>query len=213
MAKVKLALIDDHKIVRDGLKALLRNMDMFEIVAEGDNGHEAVEMADNPDIDVFLMDVAMPLLNGLDATEKIVAKRPDARIIILSMHATDDYVRRALSRGASGYMIKNMVPSELEQGVLKVAAGGVYLSPSIKLRIGHPESPSHAAEVESLTARQRDILLALADGMSTREMAESLSISAKTVETHRSQLMQKLNIFDVPGLVKFAIRHGMVSVD
>lgn len=212
MPRVRLALIDDHKIIRDGLKALLSTLDSCEVVAEGNDGHDAVALADDPDIDVFVMDIAMPGLTGLDATEQIVAKRPDARIIVLSMHA-DEYVTQAMSRGVRGYMIKNLAPDELEAAILKVAAGGTYLSPSLRARNSESRPSSEAEAVRLLTKRQREILTAMANGRSTRDIAEFLAISIKTVETHRSQLMQKLDIHDVPGLVKFAVRHGLVSLE
>lgn len=215
MPKTRLALIDDHQIVRDGLKAILQKLDNCEVVAEGGSGEDALELARNADIQVFLMDIAMPGMSGIEAAARICELRPDARIIMLSMHATGEYVRRALNSGASGYMLKNMAPSELARAIDRVAAGGRYLSPDIANAL---EEATQAIEDESgglsaLTARQQEILRLLAEGMSTKDIAGLLSISAKTVETHRSQLMQKLEIYDVPGLVKYAIRHGLVRLD
>jgi len=211
MAKTRLALIDDHQIVRDGLKALLQDLDHCEVIAEGGSGEDAISLADNPDIQVFLMDIAMPGVSGLDAAAHINKSRPDIKTIILSMHATGEYVRRALNCGAAGYMLKNMAPSELERAIRIVAAGGQYLSPALGDVMA--ENIDVSGSLSSLTNRQREILRLLAEGMSTRDIAELLSISAKTVETHRSQLMQKLDIFDVPGLVKYAIRNGLASID
>lgn len=215
MPKTRLALIDDHQIVRDGLKALLGNIADCEVVAEGGSGEDALELAAGDSIDVFLMDIAMPGMSGLDAAQQITASRPDARIIILSMHATAEYVRRALDCGAAGYMLKNMAPNELEQAIRKVVGGGQYLSPAIAdvLNEASPAGDATTEGMACLTSRQKEILRLLAEGMSTRDIASLLSISAKTVETHRSQLMQKLEIYDVPGLVKYAIRHGLVSID
>ncbi len=215
MPKTRLALIDDHQIVRDGLKAILQKLDNCEVVAEGGSGEDALELARNADIQVFLMDIAMPGMSGIEAAARIRELRPDARIIMLSMHATGEYVRRALNSGASGYMLKNMAPSELARAIDRVAAGGRYLSPDIANAL---EEATQAIEDESgglsaLTARQQEILRLLAEGMSTKDIAGLLSISAKTVETHRSQLMQKLEIYDVPGLVKYAIRHGLVRLE
>lgn len=212
MPRVRLALIDDHKIVRDGLKALLSTLDSCAVVAEGGDGHDAVALADDPEIDVFLMDIAMPGLHGLEAIERIVAKRPDARIIILSMHATEDYVRQAMSRGARGYVLKSAAPEELERAIVAVSAGGEYLGSSVSVE---PEDTpaGRTGAVELLTQRQREVLTALADGRTTREIARQLAISVKTVETHRGQLMEKLDIHDVPGLVRFAVRHGLVTVE
>lgn len=214
MPKVRLALIDDHQIVRDGLKALLSKLEHCEVIAEGGCGEDAVELAKNPAIEIFLMDIAMPGMSGIDAAALICEVRPDARIIMLSMHATGEYVRRAMDSGASGYMLKNMAPSELEKAINKVANGGRYLSPAIADSLTEVQSgDSISSELDSLSSRQREILRLLAEGMSTRDIADRLSISAKTVESHRSQLMQKLDIYDVPGLVKFAVRHGLVSVE
>jgi len=215
MPKTRLALVDDHQIVRDGLKALLDRVDNCEVVAEAGSGDEAVGLARDAAIDIYLMDIAMPGMSGLEAAARIRELQPDARIIMLSMHATGEYVRRAMATGASGYMLKNMAPDELASAIAKVAAGGRYLSPAIADAL--EESAASDADatggLAALSARQREILKLLAEGMSTRDIASLLTISAKTVETHRSQLMQKLEIYDVPGLVRYAIRHGLVGMD
>jgi len=215
MPKTRLALVDDHQIVRDGLKALLERMDNCEVVAEAGSGDEAIGLADDATIDLYLMDIAMPGMSGLEAAARIRELRPDARIIMLSMHATGEYVRRAMASGASGYMLKNMAPNELAQAIGKVSAGGRYLSPAIADALEQSASGDAEAtgSLAALSARQREILKLLAEGMSTRDIASMLAISVKTVETHRSQLMQKLEIYDVPGLVRYAIRHGLVGMD
>lgn len=212
---IRLALIDDHKIVRDGLKALLADIDGMRVVAEGSNGHEAIAiaLAENPEIDVFLMDIAMPGVDGLDATRRITEKKPGARIIVLSMHATTDYVSSAISRGARGYMVKSMAADELERAIRTVFNGGEYISPTLQHAPGSVQDAAAADDVDQLTARQREILLALVDGLTTAQIAGRLRISSKTVEAHRSQLMQRLAIHDVPGLVRFAIRHRLVSAE
>lgn len=210
---IRLALIDDHKIVRDGLKALLADIDGMQVVAEGSNGHDAIAMAEDPGIDVFLMDIAMPGVDGLDATRRIIEKKPGARIIVLSMHATADYISSAISRGARGYMVKNMSADELERAIRKVFSGGDYITPSLQQTTGASQAPASTDDVEQLTARQREILLALVDGLTTTQIADRLRISNKTVEAHRSQLMKRLAIHDVPGLVRFAIRHRLVSAE
>lgn len=209
---IRLALIDDHKIVRDGLKALLVDINGMQVVAEGSNGNDAIAMAEDPGIDVFLMDIAMPVVDGLDATRRIVEIKPDARIIVLSMHATADYISSAISRGARGYMVKNMAADELERAIRKVYGGGEYISPALKAP-GALQDAASTGDAEQLTARQREILLALVDGLTTAQIAARLRISTKTVEAHRSQLMQRLGIHDVPGLVRFAIRHRLVSAE
>lgn len=215
MPKIRVALVDDHQLVRDGIKALLRSTSDIEVVAEASDGREAVGLADKTEFDVLIMDIAMSGLNGLDATKRIVDKDPKARIIILSMYDSEEYVVRSMHCGARGYLVKDMAPTELELAIRKVAAGGVYLSPAIgdAMRLQLLKQSPGADSVEFLTSRQREILQAIAEGLSTRDIAETLSISPKTVETHRSQLMQKLDIYDVPGLVRYAIRNGLISVD
>ncbi len=212
---IRLALIDDHKIVRDGLKALLDDIDGMQVVAEGNNGNDAIAiaLADDQETDVFLMDIAMPGVDGLEATRRIIEKKPDTRIIVLSMHATADYMSSAIARGARGYMVKNMAADELERAIRKVFSGGEYITPSLLQAPGTSQAATSSDDVEQLTARQREILLALVDGLTTAQIAARLRISAKTVEAHRSQLMQRLAIHDVPGLVRFAIRHRLVSAE
>lgn len=212
---IRLALIDDHKIVRDGLKALLDDIDGMQVVAEGSNGYDAIAiaLAEDQETDVFLMDIAMPGVDGLEATRRIIEKKPGARIIVLSMHATVDYMSSAIARGARGYMVKNMAADELERAIRKVFSGGEYITPSLLQAPGASPAAASSDDVEQLTARQREILLALVDGLTTAQIAARLRISAKTVEAHRSQLMQRLAIHDVPGLVRFAIRHRLVSAE
>ncbi|MDH5215492.1 MAG: response regulator transcription factor [Gammaproteobacteria bacterium] len=214
MPKIRVALVDDHQLVRDGIKALLRSTGDIDVVAEAGDGREAIALADKAEIDVLIMDIAMAGLNGLDATKRIVDKNPKARIIILSMYDSEEYVVRSMHSGARGYLVKNMAPKELELAIRKVASGGVYLSPAIgdAMRSQLLKQAPASGSIDALTPRQREILQAVAEGLSTRAIADLLSISPKTVETHRSQLMQKLDIHDVPGLVRYAIRHGLISV-
>jgi DNA-binding NarL/FixJ family response regulator len=215
MSKIRVALVDDHQLVRDGIKSLLKSTGDIEVIAEASDGREAVGIFEKNDIDVLIMDISMSGLNGLDATKKIVEKNPDAKVIILSMYDSEEYVVRAMHSGARGYLVKNMAPKELELAIRKVASSGVYLSPAIgdAMRLQLLKQSPAATGIEILTLRQREILQAIAEGKSTRDIADTLSISPKTVETHRSQLMQKLDIRDVPGLVRYAIRHGLISVD
>lgn len=215
MPKIRVALVDDHQLVRDGIKALLRATTDIDVVAEASNGREAIRLVEKTDIDVLVMDIAMSGLNGLDATKKIVDRNPAARVVILSMYDSEDYVVRSMHSGARGYLIKNMAPKELELAIRKVAAGGVYLSPAIgdAMRLQLLKQSPAGSGIDILTSRQREILQLIAEGISTRDIADTLSISPKTVETHRSQLMQKLDIHDVPGLVRYAIRHGLIGVD
>ena len=215
MTKIRIALVDDHQIVRDGLSALLAPIEDMDVVAQASSGREAVTLARKNSVDVFVMDIAMSDLNGLEATQRIVAADATAKIVMLSMHAGEEYVVRSMQNGARGYLVKNAAPEELEAAIRKVASGGVYLSPSIGDTMrAHILNKSHASQTqEALTSRQREILQAIAEGTSTRGIAEKLCISPKTVETHRSQIMSKLNINNVPGLVRYAIRHGIIDVD
>lgn len=215
MSSIRIALVDDHQIVRDGLSALLGPIKDIDVVAQAASGREAVVLARNKSVDVIIMDIAMSDLNGLEATKRIVAANPAAKIIMLSMHSSEEYVVRSLQYGASGYLLKNAAPEELEAAIRKVASGGTYLSPLIgdTMRT-HILSKSDVSQFQDvLTSRQLEILQAIAEGTRTRDIAEKLCISPKTVETHRSQIMQKLNIDNVPGLVRYAIRHGIITVD
>jgi DNA-binding NarL/FixJ family response regulator len=215
MPKIRVALVDDHQLVRDGIKALLKSTQDIDVVGEASNGREAIELMGKLEIDVLIMDIAMSGLNGIDASQRIVDRFPDARIIMLSMYDSEEYVVRSMRSGARGYLVKNMAPVELELAIRKVASGGVYLSPEIgdTMRLQLLRKTSDSESIDILSSRQREILQAIAEGRTTREIADLLSISPKTVETHRSQLMQKLEIRDVPGLVRYAIRHGPISVD
>ncbi|HNP65798.1 MAG TPA: response regulator transcription factor [Woeseiaceae bacterium] len=215
MSSIRIALVDDHQIVRDGLSALLAPLRDIEVVAQAGSGREAVILARKDVAEVFIMDIAMSDLNGLEATKRITAANPGAKVIMLSMHASEEYVVRSLQNGARGYLVKNAAPEELEAAIRKVASGGVYLSPSIgdTMRTHILSKTAETKSQDILTSRQREILQAIAEGTSTRDIAEKLCISPKTVETHRSQIMQKLNINNVPGLVRYAIRHGIITVD
>ncbi|NNC77132.1 MAG: response regulator transcription factor, partial [Woeseiaceae bacterium] len=206
MSKIKIALVDDHQLVRDGLKSMLSFFSDIEVVGEASDGRGAIELMRNADIDVMIMDIAMTGLNGLDATQRIVDKDPDAKILILSMYDSEEYIARSMQNGARGYMLKNAAPEEFEIAVRKVASGAIYLSPEIgdQMRRHLMQQKSSTDSLEILSSRQREILQAIAEGRSTREIAELLSISPKTVETHRGHLMQKLNIHEIAGLVRYA---------
>ncbi len=214
MTPIRVLLADDHTLVRAGLRSLLSRAEGVEIVAEAADGREAVELAAAHRPDVVLMDLQMPGLGGLEATAEIAARAPAARVIVVSMHDTEDYVLRALRAGAVGYLLKDGSPSELEQAVRTVAAGGRYLSPVVSghLIAGLTRTPAPAA-ADPLTPRQREVLRLVAEGLSTKQIARQLGISPKTVEAHRSQLMNALDIHDIAGLVRYAIRIGLVKPD
>lgn len=213
MSTLRVLLADDHELVRAGLRALLRELPGVEVVGETGDGREAVERVRVLRPDVVLMDISMGGLNGLEATARIAAEVPGTRVIILSMHASDEYVRQALRAGASGYLIKNAATAELALALKAVAGGQVYLSPAVARPVvdDYLGARGTGDALAALTARQREILTLIAGGQSTKQIAALLGVSVKTVETHRTQLMDRLAIRDIPGLVRFAIRHGLVS--
>jgi DNA-binding NarL/FixJ family response regulator len=212
---IRVVLADDHPIVRAGIREGLKELPGVEIVGEASDGREAVDLVKSARPDVVFMDISMPALNGLEATERIIKAFPEVRVIILSRHENEEYYWRALKVGASGYLLKNAVMSELKAALERVAGGEIYLSREISNRlrkqlplhqIAHARNP-----VEQLTGRQREILQLIAEGQTTKAIAITLKLSAKTVEYHRAKLMERLNIFDIPGLVRFAVRTGLVS--
>jgi DNA-binding NarL/FixJ family response regulator len=216
MKPIRVLLADNHTLIRAGLRSLLETMPDVHVVAEASDGREALSLIEAHQPDVVLMDVAMPEMNGLEATARIAKAFPHTQVIMLSMHANEEYVMQALQAGAMGYVLKDAGVGELELALKSVSQGEAYLSPAVSKhvisnyvrRAGGEASPhSH------LTPRQREILQLLAQGLSTKEIATRLVISIKTVETHRAQIMERLGIHDVPGLVRYAIRTGLVTPD
>jgi DNA-binding NarL/FixJ family response regulator len=214
---IRVLLVDDHDLVRAGIRALLQNLGGFEIVAEAGNGRDALRLIEPHRPDVVLMDIIMPDLNGLDATARIAAASPAVRVLILSMNSGEEYVLQALRAGAAGYLLKNVTPGELEMAIRSVARGETYLSPAVSRHVidayVQRVGGESAGPLQRLTPRQREVLQLIAEGHSTKEMARKLGISVKTVEMHRAQLMAELDIHDVAGLVRYAIRTGLVSAD
>jgi DNA-binding NarL/FixJ family response regulator len=216
MNMTRVLLADDHALVRAGIRSLLEKMPGVEVVAEASTGREALEMVKAKLPSLVLMDIAMAELGGLEALPRITKDFPDVKVVILSAHANEEYVIRALRSGAAGYMLKDAATAELELAIRSVTEDKTYLSPSISRtvidsyleRVGGRLSP-----LEQLTPRQREILRSIAEGRNTKEIASDLDISVKTVESHRLQLMERLNIHDIPGLVRYAIRNGLVSLE
>lgn len=214
MSHIRILLVEDHALVRAGMKALLQKIEGTEVVADMGDGLEAVKyvQADTPDL--ILMDIAMPGLNGLDATARIVKESPTTRVILLSMHANEEYLQQALQVGASGYLLKGAELAELELAIRTVAKGERYLTSAVAkyaIEAYREKTEGPVGPLAKLSMRQREILQLIAEGQTTKDIAQRLSLSVKTVETHRSQLMERLEIHDVPGLVRFAIRVGLIQ--
>jgi DNA-binding NarL/FixJ family response regulator len=216
MNTTRVLLADDHALVRAGIRALIEKIPNVEVVGEAGTGRNALELVISKLPILVLMDIAMAELGGLEALPRITKDFPGVKVIILSAHANEEYVIRALRSGAAGYMLKDAATAELELAIRSVTADKTYLSPSISRtvinsyleRVGGQLSP-----IEQLTPRQREILQLLAEGSNTKEIASDLDISVKTVESHRLQLMDRLDIHDVPGLVRYAVRSGLVSAE
>lgn len=214
---IRVLLAEDHTIVREGLRALLSGRGDIEVVDEVDNGRAAVEAAARHRPDVIVMDLGMPELNGVDATRAIRQAQPDTQVLILSMHSGEEYVRPAIRAGASGYLLKGSGLGDLVQAIEALARGEAFFSPAIakillqesrRIDSGVEDPPS-----DGLTNRERQVLKMVAEGRSSPEIAELLSLSVKTVEGHRSRIMAKLETHNVAGMVRHAIKIGLVSAD
>jgi DNA-binding NarL/FixJ family response regulator len=210
--KIRVMLADDHDLVRAGVRSLLEKMTDIEVVAEAGDGHQALELTKKLLPDVVLMDVAIPGLNGLEALARITKEFPAVKVIILSMHANEEYVLQALRAGACGYLVKDAAVAELELAVRAVTRGETHLSSRISKRViaNYLERMGEGPLREELTPRQREIVQLIAEGKSTKDIAFLLKISVKTVEAHRAQLMARLGIHEVVGLVRYAMRMGLV---
>ncbi len=214
---MRVLIADDHTIVRNGLCAILRQAGTIEVVGEASDGRDAVEMTRRLDPDVVLIDVSMPVLNGVDATRLIKRVSPRTKVIALSMHSDRRYVLAMLAAGASGYLLKIAAAEELIRAVTTVGSGEKYLSPAIaEIVIDSATRPKEPAPPESpcseLTTREREVLQLIAEGASSKEIAQKLSIAVSTVETHRRQIGEKLNLRSVAELTKYAIRAGLTSI-
>ena len=212
---IRVILADDHTLVRAGIRSLLEKSPEILVVAEANEGRELLELLQTHEVDLVLMDIAMPGLNGLEATARISREFPKVRVIMLSMHQNEEYFWQALKAGASGYLLKKAATVELEAAVKQVMAGETYLSREIATRLSKrmPLTQLSRAKspLESLTERQREILQLIAEGETTKAIALLLKLSPKTVEYHRAELMSRLGIYDVPGLVRFAMQVGLIN--
>jgi DNA-binding NarL/FixJ family response regulator len=212
--RISVLLVDDHTLVRKGIGLLIDRMEGIEVVGEAANGFEAVELTKSLRPDVVLMDIFMSRQNGLEATRRITNEVPTSKILMLSVDPDEACVHEAFSAGASGYLVKDAAVAELEEAI-RSPRNNFYLSKGVSgeiLKITSSENVKRSP-LEKLTPRQREILQLIAEGESTKEIGGLLSISTKTVETHRTQLMERLDIHDVPGLVRFAFRVGLISKD
>lgn len=210
---MRVVLADDHRLVRAGIRSLLEGLDGVSVVGEADNAEDALRLLAETQADLLLTDIAMAGINGLELLRRARAVHPALRVIVLSMHASNDYVSEALRAGATGYLLKDAAAGELRGAVEAVAAGGTYLSPALSARLIESTGGKLSSPLEALTPRQIEILRGIAAGQTTKEIAWQLSISVKTVETHRAQIMERLGIRDVAGLTRFALRMGLVSSD
>jgi DNA-binding NarL/FixJ family response regulator len=213
---VRVLVADDHALFRAGIRKLLQSFAGIEVVGEAADGHEAVHLSATQRPDVLLMDIGMPGLNGVEAAARLTREGARPRVIILSMHTGEDHVLRAIRAGAAGYLLKDADPAQLEAAVRAVARGEIYLSPAVSRyvvedyvrRAGGDRSP-----LDRLTSRQREVLQLIAEGNTTKAIATRLGLSMKTVETHRAQLMERLEARDVAALVRLAIRVGLVEAE
>jgi DNA-binding NarL/FixJ family response regulator len=204
-------LAEDAALVRAGFRALLAKMPDVTVVAEAADGREALKLARAHHPDVVLMDLRMPGMSGLEATQRIVRELPEARVVIVSMHDNEEYVWQAMRSGAAGYVLKDSSPSDLRYALQTVMKGQTYLSPSLAARLeAYVRRVGDLSPLERLTPRQREILQLIAEGHTNREMAKVLGISIKTVDTHRRLLMETLDLHDVAALVRFAVRVGLI---
>jgi two-component system response regulator NreC len=214
---IRILLADDHKITREGLCSLLEKQQDMDVVAEAENGRTAVRLAHELLPDVVIMDVTMPDLNGVEAARQIVGRFPNVKVIALSMHSDSLFVTEMLRSGASGYLLKDCAFDELARAIRTVASGKTYLSPSISGVVVedylHRLTKTNFSSSEILTDREREVLQLMAEGKSTKQIALKLSISVKTVETHRRQIMNRLDIHTVAELTKYAIRKGLTGLE
>ncbi len=213
-APIRVLLVDDHTLVRTAMRALLSAMPHVEVVAEASSGEEALELVARERPDIVLMDIAMKGMTGLEATERMHARHPEVKIVILSMHSGEEYVLRAVRAGALGYLVKDAAMAELELALRTVVRGESWFSPSVSRVVARGRSQGDAPAIpDALTSRQREVLALMAQGRSTKAIAHELGLSVKTVETHRAQIMERLAIRDLAGLVRYALRTGLVPPD
>lgn len=209
----RIAIADDHQIVLDGLKSLIREYSDFELIADANNGQQLLKLVNTLKIDLVLMDIDMPIMNGIQATQELKKTHPHVKVLILSMHNEKGVIQKVMEAGADGYMLKNSDHLELLDAVRKVASGQKYFSSDVTLTLLNPTSVQNIDEdkiVQDLTEREIEILKLIAEGFSNKEIGEKLFISHRTVDTHRTNLMKKLDVHNIAGIIKFAIKNKLV---
>lgn len=218
---IKVVLVDDHAIVRDGLKSMLANQMDIEVVGEAQDGREALEVVRSMQPDVVVMDIAMREFNGIEATRAIVGEHHGVRVVALSMHSESRYISEMLAAGATGYLLKDCAFNELATAIRTVFEGRTFVSPAVAevvmddyvRRVAGMPQESGASSGRALSPREREVLQLIGGGLSTKEMAARLGLSVKTIETHRRQVMEKLGIYNIAGLIKYAVREGLATLE
>jgi DNA-binding NarL/FixJ family response regulator len=215
MSKIRILLADDHTVMRAGLRLLLERQPDMAVVGEAEDGRRTVELADTEKPDVIVMDIAMPSLNGIEATRQIAAKRPETAVVILSMHSDESYIMRALKAGAKAYLLKDSAEADLIRAVHAVREGKSFFSPAVSKMlledyVRQLEQRGEEDSYELLTSREREILQLLAEGRSNKDVANMLNLSLYTIETHRSHILQKLGLHTIPDLILYAVRKGII---
>jgi len=226
METIKLLLVDDHEVVRTGLRSFLETQPGFEVIAEANNGLEALEQAKKTQPDIVLMDITMPDMDGLEATERLKKIHPECQVLVLTVHTDKQYFLKMLEAGASGYVTKQAAADELTAAIRAVAAGHVYLQPALARWLLNdyqrlvknvtpvsPEKNKHAVDLDILSERERQVLELVGEGLNNNDIGQQLGLSPKTIARHRDRIMKKLNMHNRTELVKFAIRTGLISVD
>jgi DNA-binding NarL/FixJ family response regulator len=208
---IRVLLADDHAMVRKGFRLILENQPDIEIVGEAGNGREAIELADETHPDVIVMDVAMPELNGIEATRRLSSSSPRTRVLALSVHKDSVYVREILRAGARGYLLKDSIDSDLVNAVRAVARGDGYLSPAVSDAVLTDYRRHVTDPLDLLTSREREVLQMIAEGKTNKEIAKALNLSIYTIDAHRGKIMEKLNLHSTGDLVRFAVRNGLVD--
>lgn len=206
----RIVLADDHVLVRQGLKSLLER-ENFQVIAEASDGQEAVKLIETHHPDIAIMDISMPILNGIDAARGLSRSAPKTKVILLTQHEEEQYIHEALEAGVKGYVLKNQVANDLIQAIRQVGRGEFYLSPGISRAVMEAFRNKSERPADPLTARERQVLQLIAEGKSTKDTASVLGISVKTAESHRMRLMQKLDIHETASLVRYAVRRGLIQ--